>query len=127
MVVEIKPLVDLALNNGRKPFFRLKLSASKLQSIQKRIHRCKNRFSRSGRFCYDSASTSPSPLAHRAVMVAQPLCELPALDILFFFRKLTKVCGQFFCGSGISRKWLCDYWHFAAFTAPYANELKSES
>jgi hypothetical protein len=41
------------------PFFRLKIGRRKttvLRSIQYRIHRCKNRFSRSGGFFYDSAS-----------------------------------------------------------------------
>jgi hypothetical protein len=43
-----------------------------LQSIHLCNHECKNRFSRSDGFCYDSASTSP-PVANRA----NNYCDLP--------------------------------------------------
>jgi hypothetical protein len=71
------------------------------------IHRCKNWFSRSGGFCYDSASTfrqwqiGKHPLAYRDMpMVVQLLRELPTLAN-FFLRKVPKVCGPFFAALAV--------------------------
>jgi hypothetical protein len=61
MVIEMIPWSSsLGLTNGRGPFFLFENSVLKRQSVEYHIHRCKNWFSRSGGFCYDSASISPT-------------------------------------------------------------------
>jgi hypothetical protein len=107
---------SLGLNYGSCTIFSVKKSAvSKLHFVfELHIHRYKNWFSRFGRFCYNSASTSTT-VAYRTMslsishcdscdmpVVAQPLRELPTLPILFFAQTSTSL-WSIFCGCGSSR------------------------
>jgi hypothetical protein len=115
---------------SRALFLFKKSAVFKQQSEEWHIHWCKNLFSRFSRFCYDSATTSPT-VAYQAIsvvksrcdgrdmpMVVQPLRELPTTRHLVF-ALTAKSTWSTFCGS--------DNNSFAAVTVRYANGLKAKS
>jgi hypothetical protein len=97
MAVEIRPLSGrLGLNLCYELFFTFKNHPSQSYGPYNRASIAhpsinKKTFSRSGGFCYDSASNSDLSLAISHCddcylpTFAQPLRELPTLAILFFF------------------------------------------
>jgi hypothetical protein len=116
------------------PFPRLKITHLKATVSSVAHPRCKNLFSSSGWFCYNSASTFPI-VAYRAKSLGISRCDGCGMTMVThslwehssscFLLKLPKVCGPFSVAL-VVHKWLCDHWHIAAVTARYTNELEAK-